>query len=48
MRRLVIITTLVSLLIVLQAIAQTQQNSRIVVQETLMLQGTVASIDQAG
>ena len=44
MRRLVIITTLVSLLIVLQAIAQTQQNGRIVVQETLLLQGTVASI----
>ena len=49
MSRLVIITTLVSLLIDLQAIAQTQQNERtqnvrIVVQETLMLEGTIASI----
>ena len=49
MSRLIIITTLVSLLIDQQTIAQTQQNERIqngriVVQETLMLEGTVASI----
>ena len=49
MSRLLIITTLVSLLIDQQTIAQTQQNERIqngriVVQETLMLEGTVASI----
>ena len=49
MSRLLIITTLVSLLIDQQTIAQTQQNERIqngriVVQETLRLEGTVASI----
>ena len=47
MSRLIIITTLVSLLIDQQTIAQTQQNERIqngriVVQDTLMLEGTIA------